>query len=173
MNQFRFDINDNDNVDDYDGPTCPRVVECKKCSRIMEAPLLGDAKKCCIRSLRRRLETWLNDEYAPYMNPSSLDMALAGMALDALMYDMERGYTADFLKDKPEILKERDIYMNERLAERLRKNGFQVRVKKDGTIDASETLASGEGYLEIEIDELKSDELDVDDDSPWKLDGWK
>tara|TARA_R110002020_G_scaffold17937_3_gene63457 strand:- start:371 stop:694 length:324 start_codon:yes stop_codon:yes gene_type:complete len=107
------------------------------------------------------------------MNPSSLDMALAGMALDALMYDMERGYTADFLKDKPEILKERDIYMNERLAERLRKNGFQVRVKKDGTIDASEMLSNGEGYLEIEIDELKSDELDVDDDSPWKLDGWK
>ena len=63
--------------------------------------------------------------------------------------------------------------MNERLAERLRKNGFQVRVKKDGTIDASETLASGEGYLEIEIDELKSEELDIEDDSPWKLDGWK
>ena len=171
MNQYRFDINDN--IDDYDGPVCPRVVECKKCHRIMEAPLLGDAKKCCIQSLRRRLEVWLNDEYAPYALPSNLDMALAGMALDALMYDMENGYTENFLKINPEILKQRDKYMNKRLAERLRKNGFQVRIKEDGTIDASELLPDGEGYLEIEIDELKSEELDIEDDSPWKLDGWK
>ena len=173
MNQFRFDINDSGDTDDYDGPVCPRVVECKECHRIMEAPLLGDAKKCCIQSLRRRLETWLNDEYAPHMHPSSLDMALAGMALDALMYDMENGYTQSFLTDNPDVLKKRDVYMNKRLAERLRKNGFQVRVRKDGTIDASELLNDGDGYLEIEIDELKSEELDIEDDSPWTLDDWK
>ena len=141
MNQFRFDINDNGDTDDYDGPVCPRVVECK--------------------------------EYAPHMHPSSLDMALAGMALDALMYDMENGYTQSFLTDNPDVLKKRDVYMNKRLAERLRKNGFQVRVRKDGTIDASELLDDGDGYLEIEIDELKSEELDIEDDSPWTLDDWK
>ena len=93
MSQYHFDITGENS--DYDGPPCPRVVACDQCKRIMEAPLLEDSKpkKCCIKSLKGALQAWLKDEYAPHMNPNILDLAMAGLSLDALMWDMENGHT--------------------------------------------------------------------------------
>ena len=163
MSQYHFDINFGDGNDGYDGPPCPRVVECDRCKRIMEAPLLADEKpkRCCLNALKRALQAWLKDDYAPHMDPSPLDMAMAALSLDALMWDMERTHSEEFLEDHPEIIEERDKFLNKSIAHRLRQNGFNVHIKKDGTIVGMGQLSEmdDEGncdMLELEIEELRS-----------------
>ena len=182
MNQYHFSINFGDSNHGYKGPPCPRVVECKKCKRIMEAPLLSDdkPKKCCIRALKKALQVWLNDDYAPYMEPSPVDMAMAGLSLDALVWDMERNYPEGFLEKHPEILKERDKFLNNSIAHRLRQQGFLVEIKPDGTItglsQAGDIDSEGNcDMLELEIEPLRSDRLgdhDYSKDFEDKSDAW-
>ena len=161
MSQYRFEFGEGMPI--YDGPPCPRIVECDQCTRIMEAPLLDDKKpkKCCMASLKRALQAWLNDDYAPHMDPSPVDLALAGLSLDALVYDMEHGYTDEFVKENPHVLEERDKFLNKSISHRLRQQGFQVHIRKDGTIVGMTQLskADDEGdcdMLELEIDKLRS-----------------
>lgn len=135
MNQYRFNIEGSS--PEYTGPPCPRVVKCEDCNRIMEAPLLGDAKKCCLSALSLSLSNWLNDDYAPHMNPSPFELAMAGVSLDGLMYDMGHGHTVDSLHKNPEDLASRDEYMTTRMIERLLEQGFDVKRRKDGSVDAS------------------------------------
>jgi len=153
----------------------------------MEAPLLEDSKpkKCCIKSLKGALQAWLKDEYAPHMNPNILDLAMAGLSLDALMWDMENGHTTEHLEKHPELLDGRDKYLNKCMIHRLRQQGFQVHVGRDGTIhglaQAGERDAiTGEvEMMELEIDKLCSnrpgepgygqDNVEFEDHTQWGL----
>jgi len=185
MSQYHFDITGENT--DYDGPPCPRVVECNRCKRIMEAPLLDDdkPKKCCIRSLKGALDAWLKDEYVPYMEPNILDLAMAGLSLDALMWDMEHGHTTGYLEKHPEAIDTRDKYLNKCMVHRLRQQGFMVRVGRDGTIrglaqSGEPDVITGEvEMMELEIDKLCSnrpgepgygqDHIEFEDHSQWGL----
>lgn len=136
MNQFRFEINEN--FPEYDGKPCPRAIKCPECSRIMEAPLLGKADNCCLDALRDGLEVWLKMDYAAVMHPSQLDLAMACISLDGLIYDMKHGYTKDYIIKHPKVLDERDEYMNKRLEERMTEHGYRVDRGKEGEIHLHE-----------------------------------
>ena len=185
MSRYHFDITgDNDG---YDGPPCPRVVECDHCKRIMEAPLLDDdkTKRCCIKALKLALNTWLTDEYVPYMNPNILDVAMAGLSLDALMWDMEHGHSTEYLDKHPEVIDDRDKYLNKCMIHRLRQQGFQVHIGRNGKIhglaQAGEPdIVTGETeMMELEIDKLQSnrpgdpgygqDNIEFEDHTQWGL----
>ena len=185
MSRYHFDIT-GANADN-DWPPCPRVVECSQCKRVMEAPLLeGDkTKRCCIKALKRALQTWLTDEYAPHMNPNILDLAMAGLSLDALMWDMEHGHAPEYLEKHPEALEDRDKYLNKCMIHRLRQQGFQVHVGRDGTIHGlaqagERDSVTGEcEMLELEIEKLQSnrpgdpdygqDNIEFEDHTQWGL----
>ena len=170
MNQFRFDLGGD--LPRYDGPPCPRVVECKDCKRIMEAPLLDDAKDCCLSALRGALSIWLDKEYAPHMDPTPLDMAVAQMSLDSLIYDMRNGITMEYMKEHPECLVERDKYMSKRMVKWLRESGFQVSVNDDGVINAEEItqIFTGEqsGWeVDFKPGEFKDLNFEDEDNHDW------
>ena len=185
MNQYHFDITGENS--DYDGPPCPRVVACDQCKRIMEAPLLEDSKpkKCCMKALKRALNAWLKDEYVPYMNPNILDVAMAGLSLDALMWDMQHGHSTDHLDKHPEILDVRDKYLNKCMIHRLRQQGFQVHVGRNGKIhglaqSGEPDIVTGEiEMMELEIEKLQSnkpgepgygqDNVEFEDHTKWGL----
>lgn len=154
MSRYRFDLTSGYSPM-YDGPECPRVVHCEQCNRIMEAPLMAGASVCCIESLHNRLNKWLK-EYEDYSGADDMDMALAGMSLDALIYDIKHGYTEDKLyRIDPELGLERDKALNEFLVARLKDRGFEVKMGKDGSF---ETVHPD---LELEDDTMK----------PWDHDG--
>ena len=171
MNQYRFDLGGD--LPHYDGPPCPRVVQCNDCNRIMEAPLLGEAKDCCLAALRGALSVWLENEYKPYMDPTPLDMAMAQVSLDSLIYDMRNGFTAEYIREHPKCLDERDVYMNKKLVKWLRKHGFQVSVGEDGVINAEEITQIFTGdQMGIppdlwEPEEFKDLNLDDEDHHDW------
>ena len=185
MSQYHFDITGSN--DGYDGPPCPRVVECSQCKRIMEAPLLEDdkTKRCCLKALKRAIQTWLKDEYAPHMNPNIIDLAMAGLSLDALMWDMEHRYSPEHLEENPEVIEARDKFLNKCMLHRLRQQGFRVRVSRDGTIHGlaqtgEEDIITGEGeMMELEIEKLQSkrpgdpnygkDDIELEDHTQWGL----
>ena len=165
MNQYRFDFGGE--LPRYDGPPCPRVVKCNDCNRIMEAPLLGEAESCCLASLRGALSLWLENDYKPHVNPTPLDMAVAQVSLDSLIYDMRKGITREYMLEHPECLDERDEFMNKNLIKWLRKHGFQVSVDDNGVINAEELtqIFTGEtsGWeADFSPDEFK--DLDFDDE---------
>ena len=119
----------------YDGPECPRVVHCEECSRIMEAPLMKGADVCCINSLHDWLNKWLK-EYESYTGAADMDMALAGMSLDALIYDIKHGYTEEKLyRIDPELGLKRDKALNDFLVARLKARGFAVKLGEDGSFE--------------------------------------
>tara|TARA_B100001245_G_scaffold235926_1_gene225029 strand:- start:5573 stop:5992 length:420 start_codon:yes stop_codon:yes gene_type:complete len=138
----------------------------------MEAPLLDDAKDCCLSALRGALSIWLDKEYAPHMDPTPLDMAVAQMSLDSLIYDMRNGITMEYMKEHPECLVERDEYMSKRMVKWLREHGFQVSVNDDGVINAEEItqIFTGEqsGWeVDFKPGEFKDLNFEDEDNHDW------